>query len=1385
MKKIVACSVVLVVFLVVSGYSQGVRDRNSPSPENTPKSDVFMQGFYWNSNPGGIWWDSLASLAPKIGAAGFGAIWFPSPVKGAGGGFSMGYDPYDHYDFGQYNQKGSVETRFGSRQELIRSINAFHAVGMQVFADAVMGHMNGGEQFVPYDCEPYPSYPDSGWLLFNYPNGSGRFKKNAAFFYPNQVTCDVNPPYHGPSDPIYKFGEVPAHTHQSVKDSFIVWGQYLKNTIGFDGWRIDAVKAIDPAFIGPWQQTVGGYAVAEYYGSASEISNWHYWAHTAFGGTVSMFDFPLRFTLQDMCNNTSGTFDMNYLDGAGLVNFGMSGYDVATFVENHDLDRTGWDGSVDNGHNPILTDKDMAYGYTIFSEGRPCVWFRDYFIYGLAPTIDRLIWIREKFLYGSTTKRDGLAPYYVGSAASQADQAKDIYVARRNGGNGRPQSFLVINDHPGEWRGVWVNSNHPNMVFRDYMGVAIDKQAAGDGRVELYAPPRGIAIYVPDTTQHVNRHPYINFIADLSAFTNTPFTFQVSAGDLDNDTLAYSISGNPSWLSMSGTGQLNGTPLPGDTTSSTIVVTASDAWGGSTADTFNITVRSRPVMDGVFEGSGVWGTATYVADTAAGWDGARAREIFVTEDDAYYYFGASVRARQTMNWAFLVNTRPGGGSNESWGRNITYIHSNKPDYVLRGHFQGYSEFHMWNGSGWSGVGTPLASTEYAESITLDSLQDGWVEGRVLKSALGNTPVLQVQLYITGSLNANATFDACPDDQNTTAVTGSPTSLRYYAMFGNKQITECNLQYPQSGVITGTGTFTVYARVFSLGVTDSTGQGSNVVAWIGYNDSNTNPSTWTTWVPATFNVDAGQTDEYKADLGPGLAGGTYYYASRFQYTGGPYLYGGYSTNGGGFWNGTTNISGILGVQAVPGIPSLASPANGALHLAPNLNLTWNAVPGLNTYRLQVATDSLFSALVFDDSTLSSTSRQMSGLAYGTQYYWRVRAKNVYGSGAYSDRRTFSVFMSETINIPVNQNWNTVSVPLTLEDGRKSLVFPSAVSSAYAFNTLGGYVLRDTLVPGAGYWLKFPGGQNIPVTGGQRNSDTLLLQTGWNLVGSISTAIDVSTVLQIPDSIVQSSFYIYNGGYNESDSILPGRAYWVKLSSPGRLVFSEGNMPGTPGAAPGSPQISRTASTLVIEDAEGNRQTLYFGDAGALGINRDMFELPPVPPLGIFDARFESQKMFESLPSDVNAREIPVIVSSPRYPLVLRWRVHGEGMKGVLRIGSTAVVLSQDGEMTISGYQPIALRLQSVQSIPEAYALSQNYPNPFNPTTIIEYALPVDSHVSMKLYNILGQEVMTLVKASVSAGYHRVSLDASTLGAGVYFCRLEAGSFIAVRKLLLLK
>jgi hypothetical protein len=135
-------------------------------------------------------------------------------------------------------------------------------------------------------------------------------------------------------------------------------------------------------------------------------------------------------------------------------------------------------------------------------------------------------------------------------------------------------------------------------------------------------------------------------------------------------------------------------------------------------------------------------------------------------------------------------------------------------------------------------------------------------------------------------------------------------------FSDATLAWYNLQWPGTGIINVAENLTVYSQCWEDGVTgQGTGGGVGIQCWIGYSTDNTNPNTWTNWVETTFNRDAGNNDEYMADLGAdqGLTAGTYYYASRYSYLGGPYTYGGYTSTGGGPWDGTTNVSGVLTVN----------------------------------------------------------------------------------------------------------------------------------------------------------------------------------------------------------------------------------------------------------------------------------------------------------------------------------------------------------------------------------------------------------------------------------------------------------------------------------------
>ena len=92
---------------------------------------------------------------------------------------------------------------------------------------------------------------------------------------------------------------------------------------------------------------------------------------------------------------------------------------------------------------------------------------------------------------------------------------------------------------------------------------------------------------------------------------------------------------------------------------------------------------------------------------------------------------------------------------------------------------------------------------------------------------------------------------------------------------------------------------------------------------------------------------------------------------------------------------------------------------------------------------------------------------------------------------------------------------------------------------------------------------------------------------------------------------------------------------------------------------------------------------------------------------------------------------------------------------------------------------------VLGAPIAYKLDQNYPNPFNPSTIISFTLPEDGFTRLTVFNSLGQEVKSLVNKNLEAGYHQFNFSGDNLTSGVYYYKLEAGKFVQINKMMLLK
>jgi alpha-amylase len=356
-----------------------------------------LEGFYINC-PSGYgstwWWDNLANISNQLAGSGFTAVWIPCCLKGASGGYSSGYDPFDDYDLGSKNQMGTVPTHYGDRTQLERACAVMKANGLQVYEDIVDSHRDGASN---YDFK----YADAD----GNPTG-GRFPKSASDFYPNvSMGEDVIDPYDTPDGDWIQpttggrylvNGEWVCYAGYNMLQS----GDWLTKALDLDGYRFDDVRATPWDWLATFMNSdsmAGKFCVAENWDTdTSDLNNW---LSNDMADRTSAFDFPLRMNyLMPMCNNPAA-FDMASLDHAGLT--GVNPIHSVTFVENHDTD----------GSYQITQNKLMAYAYILTSEGYPCVFYKDWstdpgcYGSGMQSQIDNLIWIHENIADGATQQR--------------------------------------------------------------------------------------------------------------------------------------------------------------------------------------------------------------------------------------------------------------------------------------------------------------------------------------------------------------------------------------------------------------------------------------------------------------------------------------------------------------------------------------------------------------------------------------------------------------------------------------------------------------------------------------------------------------------------------------------------------------------------------------------------------------------------------------------------------------------------------------------------------------------------------------------------------------------------------------------------------------------
>ncbi len=355
---------------------------------------VLLQGFHWRSHEHS-WYRIIKELSPVIREGGFEAVWFPPPAVSA--------DPHGYLPTEWYN----ADSRYGSREELIDAIRSLHPA--EAIADIVVNHRCGLHDWADFHN---PDFAPEGTTD---PSDIAEANRKAVVSEDEWKKNGGRPAGQADSGEQFDGGRDLDHHNPHVQTAVVGWLRWLKEEIGFAGWRWDYARGFDPAFVGQYNEATGpSVSIGEYTGSEPrEIADWiEGTGRGGKNGRSSAFDFSTRGFLKRAVEEKNFAL-LKTVDGkpAGLIGL-LPGLAV-TFLDSHDTEPANHDDPFPTEH--VL----MGYAYLMTHPGRPCVFWPHYFDWEepVRQTIGRLIEIRKRMGIGAA------------SAVNILAGAEDLYAA--------------------------------------------------------------------------------------------------------------------------------------------------------------------------------------------------------------------------------------------------------------------------------------------------------------------------------------------------------------------------------------------------------------------------------------------------------------------------------------------------------------------------------------------------------------------------------------------------------------------------------------------------------------------------------------------------------------------------------------------------------------------------------------------------------------------------------------------------------------------------------------------------------------------------------------------------------------------------------------------
>ena len=356
----------------------------------------------------------------------------------------------------------------------------------------------------------------------------------------------------------------------------------------------------------------------------------------------------------------------------------------------------------------------------------------------------------------------------------------------------------------------------------------------------------------------------------------------------------------------------------------------------------------------------------------------------------------------------------------------------------------------------------------------------------------------------------------------------------------------------------------------------------------------------------------------------------------------------------------------------------------------------------------------------------------------------------------------------ISVDYLQNWNLISLPVQTDDYACNNIDESTL---YGFEE-GGYVNTEIveMEMGTGYWLRFIEEETCTFSGFPINETSISLSEGWNLIGSISSPVDVNTVMDENNLIIPGTVYGFDGGYFDAETIEPGYGYWVRSSGDGEITLSS----SAPLTKSRLFQTPKHLNTLTL-----NNTSLYFGNNIEVK-NPLSYSLPPKPPLGAKDIRFSGDTKL------CTSDECLIEVMNDGSPLTIECEIKdGEVWELVDESGEVFECSSVNVLDVGDESETFVLRKSTSPQTPTEFVLHPAYPNPFNPVTTIRFSVPELSEVNVSIYDMRGRLVETLVDKKLSPGNHSVQWNAMDQSSSMYFIRLARNGKSEILKVVLIK